>query len=32
MFRRGVYLLDKIVAHGGEPLDTFRLPDGVLVY
>lgn len=33
MFRRGVYLLKKILAHADDrPLEEFRLPDDVLTY
>ena len=30
MFNRGVYLLERLVAHEGKPWEEFRLPDDIL--
>jgi len=32
MHQRAILLLTKLVAHDGRPWDSFRVPDGVLVY
>ncbi len=32
MFLRGVYLMNRILAHAGSPWAEFRLPDRVLYY
>lgn len=32
MYLRAVYLLEKIINHRGDSWDTFKLPEGILIY